>query len=50
VADWRVEILDDEPEARLSLREDARRYGVILFAFVLGWLLASLTPVRLPLP
>jgi hypothetical protein len=47
---WRVEVLDDEPESRLRPTDDARRYGLVLLAFVLGWLLASLTPVRLPLP
>ncbi|HYY55468.1 MAG TPA: hypothetical protein VFA01_08820 [Candidatus Dormibacteraeota bacterium] len=50
MGEWRVEILDDEPETRLSPRDDARRYAVPLLAFLLGWLLASLTPLRLPLP
>jgi hypothetical protein len=50
VDEWRVEILDDEPESRLTLVDDARRYGLVFLAFVVGWLLASLTPVRLPLP
>lgn len=50
MSDWRVEILDDEPEVPLTPRDDIRRYAVPLAAFVLGWLLASLTPFRLPLP
>lgn len=47
---WRVEILDDENDPQLTLRDDIRRYGLPLLTFLLGWLLASLTPVRLPIP
>ena len=50
MSQWRVEILDDEAEPRLTLRDDVRRYGLLLLAFLMGWVLASVTPVRLPIP
>lgn len=51
VADWKLEIIDDgEAERPVNVRDDVRRVGPLVVAFLLGWLAAAFLPGRVPLP
>lgn len=51
MADWKLEIIDDgEVEPRATFRDDVRRFGPLVVAFLLGWLAAVFVPERIPLP
>ncbi len=50
MADWKIEILEQEHDPPITLRDDLRRYGPLVLAFLLGWLAAVVVPIRVPLP
>ncbi len=50
VADWKIEILEEEHDQRITPLDDLRRYGPLVLAFLLGWLAAVVVPSRIPLP
>lgn len=50
MADWKIEIIGEERDRTVSVREDVRRYGPIVLAFLLGILTAIVFHARIPLP